>query len=127
MNDNMYVPKSVITRIISHNEGLKSGKEKITNWNVCIKIPYKGFLISLGIDSSLGDNDLKRSDFIVEKDGKDVSKDFYTDPEQYMLYGSMETLLSICAKIDAIESVENKQQLTCWNCGSIQVCGCLSD
>lgn len=96
----MYVPKSVITRIVKMADNIANGREVVTNWNVCVKIPYKGYLISLAIDSSLTDTDLKRGDFQVEHEDVDITKEFLIG-DQYILYGEMETLLSICGQIDA--------------------------
>lgn len=107
MEDNMFVPKSVITRIVKLNDNIINGREEVVNWNVCVKIPYKGYLISLAIDSSLGDNDLKRGDFNVEHEGVDITKEFLVG-DQHTLYGEMGTLLNICKQITRSKKITNQ-------------------
>lgn len=72
----------------------------ILNPSVCTKIDFKGYEISIAMDSSLKfGRDLVRSDIRVYKDNKDVSKDFLVEDEN-MLYGDAETLLRIMKQID---------------------------
>lgn len=44
------------------------------NKSTCTKIPYRGLEISIAMDSSHGDGDLRRSDILVDDtDGKDIT------------------------------------------------------
>lgn len=129
MQDNIFVPKTVINRILRLGQDLKTDATAIPNWCVCVKMPYKGYEISLSIDSSLGDNDLRRGDFRVYHDDLDITKEFLIG-DQHTLYGEMETLFSICGQIDArIDIAANirvlGQSVRCTNCGSTEECGCI--
>jgi hypothetical protein len=65
---------------------------------VCTKIPYKGFEISISMDSSHGDGDLFRSDIRVYDDkDKDVTHRF---DESNFIYGTGEALRDIFLTID---------------------------
>jgi hypothetical protein len=76
------------------------------NTQVCTKIEYKGFEISIAMDSSHGDGDLRRSDIRVygcagNSHGLDVTEDFYIDDEN-MLVGTGEVLKRVMDQIDKV-------------------------
>jgi hypothetical protein len=70
----------------------------------CCKIPYKGYEISIAMDDSCGALDTySRSDIRVYRESDDVDvTHLFTDS---MLYGDAETLKSVFATIDGMESV----------------------
>ena len=73
----------------------------ISNKQVCTKIDYMGFEISIAMDSSHGSGDLRRSDIRVydQAHGGDVSEAFFRENET-MLYGDAETLLRVMKQIN---------------------------
>lgn len=75
----------------------------LKNKQVCTKVEFKGFEISIAMDSSHGDGDLKRTDIRVYSitKGKDISELFYVDGET-MLYGDAETLLRVMKQIEVM-------------------------
>jgi hypothetical protein len=73
---------------------------------VCTKIPYKGYEISISMDSSHGDGDLHRTDIRVftapgSVPGVDCTVGFLREDEN-MLYGDGETLLRVMQHIDEL-------------------------
>jgi len=68
---------------------------------VCTKIPYKGYEISISMDSSHGEGDLLRTDIRVFKEEADVSFVFF-GPGESMLYGDAETLLHVMHHINEL-------------------------
>jgi hypothetical protein len=79
----------------------------ITNPCVCTKIEYKGYEISISMDSSNGPGDLTRSDIRVYTNpgsvpGVDCTDSFLEEGED-MLYGDGETLRRIFLAIDHFE------------------------
>ena len=66
MDNRIYAPRGVVTllRMTPHSR----------NPSVCVKLPYKGYEISIAMDSSHGDGDLRRSDITVDDpNGVDVT------------------------------------------------------
>ena len=76
-----------------------------SNKMVCTKIDFKGFEISISMDSSHGSGDLFRTDIRVFDlaHGGDVSQAFFVDGET-MLYGNAETLLRVMKQIDGMQA-----------------------
>ena len=68
------------------------------NKQVCTKIEYKGYEISISMDSSHGPGHLTRSDIRVFRGNYDVSADFLEEGER-MLYGDAVTLHRIMDQI----------------------------
>lgn len=97
----IYTPRCVVDMLL--HPLARSTKNKA----VCTKIDFKGFEISIAMDSSHGDGDLFRSDIRVFADGgtKDVSSTFFEDSET-MLYGNAETLLRIMNKMNETNRAE---------------------
>jgi len=83
---------------------------KITNPTVCTKIEYKGFEISISMDSSHGAGDLARSDIrIYTVPGAIKATDCtskFLEGNELMLYGDAATLLRVMKKIESMDSVE---------------------
>lgn len=76
----------------------------LLNKQVCTKIEFKGFELSIAMDSSHGGGDLFRSDIRVftapgAVPGVDCTTEFLADGES-MLYGDAETLLRVMKKIE---------------------------
>ena len=93
----IYTPRSVIDAL--YHPKLQYLKNK----QVCTKIEYKGFEISIAMDSSHGDGDLFRSDIRVftkpgAVPGVDCTSNFLEEGET-MLYGDAETLLRVMQHI----------------------------
>lgn len=69
----------------------------------CTKIEFKGYEISIAMDSSHGTGDLRRSDIrIYTAAGRnvDVTSEFL-QPGEYMLYGHADILLRVMKQIEA--------------------------
>jgi len=96
----IYTPRQCIDMLKSPlNDGLTP--------MVCTKIEYKGYEISISMDSSHGPGDLTRSDIRVYTNpgavpGVDCTDSFLEDGE-YMLYGNGETLRRVFLAIDHFE------------------------
>jgi hypothetical protein len=75
----------------------------LKNKQVCTKIDFKGFEISIAMDSSHGPGDLFRSDIRVfdNNKGKEISDLFYVGDET-MLYGDADTLLRVMKQIETM-------------------------
>lgn len=100
----IYTPRCVVD-MLEHPE-CRHQKNK----QVCTKIEYKGYEISIAMDSSHGDGDLRRTDIRVfalpgAVPGADVSSIFLEEDES-MLYGNAETLIRVFKKIDELENQE---------------------
>jgi hypothetical protein len=100
----IYTPRMVIDALM-HPIGMR-----MKNKAVCTKIEYKGFEISIAMDSSHGDGDLFRSDIRVYTapgavDGVECTSEFLADGES-MLYGDAETLLRVMKKIESMNRAE---------------------
>lgn len=100
----IYVPRGVVDLLL-----WEYGNGTLRNPNICVKIPYMGFEISLAMDSSHGAGDLCRSDIRVftlpgagNIIGCDVSSQFYQGDEN-MLYGDADTLLRVMKQIEAMQ------------------------
>ena len=89
----IFTPRSAVTAAI-----LRANKGK--HQQMCTKILYKGFEISIAMDSGHGPGDLTRSDIRVYDNEIDVSRVFFADDEA-MLYGDADTLLRIMKRIEA--------------------------
>ena len=77
-------------------------KGTVLNPSVCTKIEFKGYEISIAMDSSLQfGRDLVRSDIRVFKDDKEVSQFFY-DEGCNMIYGTAEELFRVMKQIESI-------------------------
>ena len=75
-------------------------KGTVLNPSVCTKIDFKGYEISIAMDSSLKfGRDLFRADIRVFRGNEDVTKRFLREDED-MLYGNAETLLRVMKDID---------------------------
>lgn len=97
----IYTPRCVVDML--EHPLTRSQKNK----QVCTKIEYKGYEISIAMDSSHGNGDLRRTDIRVftlpgAVPGVDVSSSFFEDDEN-MLYGNAETLIRVFKKIDAMD------------------------
>jgi len=73
----------------------------LKNKQICTKIDFNGFEISIAMDSSHGDGDLARTDIRVYKDDVDISNQFF-EADERMLYGDARTLLHVMKKIEAM-------------------------
>ena len=71
------------------------------NKQMCTKIEYKGYEISIAMDSNHGDGDLRRTDIRVydKAHGGDVTEAFL-EKDENMLYGNAETLLRVMKQIE---------------------------
>ena len=72
------------------------------NKQTCTKIPYKGFEISIAMDSSHSNGDLCRSDIRVFSGSADMSSMFYPQADCSVIIAHAENLKMIFAKIDEI-------------------------
>lgn len=98
----IYTPRCVIDFLTT--------TPRLQNKMTCTKIDFRGYEISISMDSSHGDGDLFRSDIRVYTkpgavDGVDCSEVFLAEGES-MLYGDAETLLRVMKKIETM-SKEN--------------------
>jgi len=89
----IYTPRASIDLLM--HPRLYTQKNKAAN----TKIEFKGFEISIAMDSSHGDGDLTRTDIRVYKENDDVTIRFL-DKDEYMLYGNAETLLRVMKQIE---------------------------
>lgn len=94
----IYTPRCIIEFLVT--------TPRLRNKQVCTKIEYKGFEISISMDSSHGPGDLARSDIRVYTapgavPGADCTSEFLADGET-MLYGDAETLLRVMKKIETM-------------------------
>ena len=97
----IYTPRAVID-LLRHT--FFAGA--VTNPMVCTKIEYKGYEISISMDSSHRPGDLTRSDIRVytapgSVPGVDVT-DMFLAPGETMLYGTGETLRDVMLAIDEL-------------------------
>lgn len=75
----------------------------VANPSVCTKIEFKGFEISISMDSNHGPGDLARSDIrVYTTPGVDCTSKFL-EGNELMLYGNAETLLRVMKKIEVLE------------------------
>ena len=93
----IYTPRAVVD-MLTHPM-----TKDLKNKQVCTKIDFKGFEISIAMDSSHGDGDLFRSDIRVftkpgAVPGVDCTSNFLEEGET-MLYGDAETLLRVMQHI----------------------------
>jgi hypothetical protein len=96
----IYTPRCVIDLLIHPENRHQSNKQ------VCTKIEYRGYEISIAMDSSHGDGDLWRSDIRVftlpgAAPGADATGTFL-EADERMLYGTAETLIRVFKKIDEL-------------------------
>lgn len=77
------------------------------NKSICTKIPYKGYQISIAMDSSHGDGDLFRSDILVYDElGANVTRQVVPElSEGGIVYANADALKEIFAAIDELVSV----------------------
>jgi hypothetical protein len=99
----IYTPRGCINLLLAENY-----HGTLINPTVCTKIEYKGYEISISMDSSLGAGDLVRADIRVftKPDGVadvDVSSRFLESDER-MLYGDAPTLRRVILKIDEMST-----------------------
>ena len=99
----IYTPRGCIDLILAENR-----RGTLNNPSVCTKIEYKGYEISIAMDSSIGPGDLRRTDIRVftlpgSVPGCDVSSEFF-EADENMLYGNAETLIRVFKKIDEMAS-----------------------
>ncbi len=99
----IYTPRPMID--VLYMDGVE--RRGIINPCVCTKIPYKGFEISISMDSSFGPGDLNRSNILIFEEpgsmsGRDVTYKFFPKElkEQGMLYGDGNTLKAVFRRID---------------------------
>ena len=91
----IYTPRisiDLLERVLPHNKF------------VCTKIDFKGYEISISMDSNHGPGDLTRSDIRIYTKPKhtasvDCTDDFLEEGE-CMLYGNAETLLRVMKEIE---------------------------
>lgn len=90
----IYTPFACVDMILrEHRNGT------LTNPQTCTKIEFRGYEISVAMDSSLCfGRDLRRTDIRVFKDDKDVS-DQFLDTDCNMIYGSGEELFRVMERI----------------------------
>lgn len=96
----IYVPRSVIEMITSMDK-----KGILFNPSVCVRFERKGYEISLSLDSSLGEGDLRRSEIRIYKDDEDVTNQFLSlfGSDANLINGSVDNLLTIIKHIDSNE------------------------
>lgn len=68
--------------------------------SVCTKIDFKGYEISISMDSSHGPGDLCRTDIRIYQKDADVTSMFCA-ADEFMLYGNAETLLRVMKQIES--------------------------
>lgn len=95
MNHYFYVPRGVVM--------LMRQREAPSNPCVCVKLPYRGYEISLSLDSSHGPGDLRRGDFRVYESltNADLTNKVEVAAGTNILQGSLEDLLFIKQWIDS--------------------------
>lgn len=101
----IYTPRGCVDLMLAEYR-----RGTLINPSVCTKIEYRGYEISIAMDSSIGPGDLRRSDIRVftlpgSIPGVDVSSDFF-EADENMLYGTAETLIRVFKKIDEMASAE---------------------
>lgn len=94
-----YIPRPMV-------DFIHSTREELTNPCICVKFPYKGFEVSLALDSSHMKGDLFRGDIRVYAQGlepffkknSDVTEALF--PRKTILYGTVEQLVGVFRRID---------------------------
>lgn len=96
MSANIYTPRVCISLLFAD----PTQKNK----SVCTKIPYRGYTISIAMDSSHGDGDLFRSDILVDNANGDCVTALVFDEfkEQRVIYADAEALKRAFAGIDKL-------------------------
>jgi len=96
MSENIYTPRVCISLLL--------GDPKQKNKSVCTKIPYRGYTISIAMDSSHGDGDLFRSDILVDNANGDcvTALVFEEFKEQRVIYADADALKRAFAGIDKL-------------------------
>lgn len=80
---------------------IEARKGTLINPQVCTKVEFRGYEISIAMDSSLQyGRDLSRTDIRVYKDDKDVSEKFL-DEGCNMIYGTAEELFRVMKMIES--------------------------
>ncbi len=89
---NIYVPRVSISLLINNFQ-----LGQMENPCICVRIPYLGYEVSIGMDSSHGPGDLNRSDIWVFEEGRDITDRVraVVSPEADMLRGDADTLLAV--------------------------------
>jgi hypothetical protein len=63
--------------MVQHAAKCASDQEEIQNLQICTKMEFMGYEISIAMDQSLGaSNDLKRTEILLFRDGEDVTTTF---------------------------------------------------
>ncbi len=103
MTMNIYTPRPLID--VLYRAGIE--RQGLNNPCVCTKIPYKGFEVSIRMESSCGPDDLDRSDIRIFEEpgsmfGRDVTYKFFPKEikKQGMLNGDGNTLKAVFRRID---------------------------
>lgn len=61
--DTIWIPRAMVNEIIRNSQQPKD--KQLLNVQLCVKIPYRGFEISVACDSSHGTGDLRRSEIRI--------------------------------------------------------------
>ena len=101
MTHNIYIPRISVSMLLS--------MPPTKNPQICVKIPYLGFEISISLDSSHGDGDLFRGDIrVFDRDKNDVTADVLRggqfDYDQTMIYGTAEDLQEVFRTLERYDS-----------------------
>lgn len=98
----IFVPRKGI--VVRHNGNIAINNARLAIANICIKVPFHDYVISIACDDSCGVMaDLARSDIRVEHGGKDVTHLFLEEDEN-AIYASGDTLLRVMQKIESMKS-----------------------
>lgn len=94
----IYVPRGGVQ--FHHNRTRDVDNSRDALANVCVRIPHKGYEISISCDDSAGCcNELVRSDIRVYKDDEDVTVEVM---KSSVNYGDAQTLKRALRRIDEI-------------------------
>lgn len=98
--DLIYIPRPMIKEIIDNDK--KPDGARLRSMPVCVKIPYKGLVISIATEFRHSDDDLESCGIRVYKGDKDVTSHFgKVDTTIGGVAGTGEVLSVIMAAIDA--------------------------
>lgn len=76
----MYIPRGMVDDIILNSQRPKDERDR--NLVLCVRIPYKGFEVSVALDTSHTDGDLHRSDLRIYKSERNMTRQFMSDQTQ---------------------------------------------
>ncbi len=107
----IWIPRAMVSEIIRNSQQPKD--KQLHNVQLCVKIPYRGFEISVACDSSHGNGDLRRSEIRIfsapslSPESEDVTYELFkgtdceTEAKNSCVYGYGESLYLAFKQIDA--------------------------